>query len=43
MIAQVERINGIIRNLMWKSRQEQDTSIQEINLNLLPAGGTAFS
>jgi PAS domain S-box-containing protein len=35
VITQVERINGIVRNLMWKSRQEQDTSIQEINLNQL--------
>jgi PAS domain S-box-containing protein len=35
VIAQVERINGIIRNLMWKSRQEQETRPQEINLNQL--------
>lgn len=35
VISQVERINSIVRNLMWKSRQEQDTSIQEINLNQL--------
>jgi two-component system, NtrC family, sensor kinase len=35
IIAQVERINGIIRNLMWKSRQEQDSRFQEINLNQL--------
>jgi PAS domain S-box-containing protein len=35
IIAQVERINAIIRNLMWKSRQEQDTRFQEINLNQL--------
>jgi PAS domain S-box-containing protein len=35
VITQVERINGIVRNLMWKSRQEQDTSVQEINLNQL--------
>jgi PAS domain S-box-containing protein len=35
VITQVERINGIIRNLMWKSRQEQETSYQEINLNQL--------
>jgi PAS domain S-box-containing protein len=35
VIQQVERINGIVRNLMWKSRQEQDTSVQEINLNQL--------
>lgn len=35
VITQVERINGIVRNLMWKSRQEQDTSFQEIDLNQL--------
>ena len=35
VIAQVERINGIVRNLMWKSRQEQETQPQEINLNQL--------
>jgi PAS domain S-box-containing protein len=35
VITQVERINAIIRNLMWKSRQEQDTTFQEINLNQL--------
>jgi PAS domain S-box-containing protein len=35
VIAQVERINGIVRNLMWKSRQEQETAIQEINLTQL--------
>ncbi len=35
VITQVERINGIVRNLMWKSRQEQDTSYQEIDLNQL--------
>lgn len=35
LITQVERINGIIRNLMWKSRQEQDQSYQEIDLRQL--------
>jgi PAS domain S-box-containing protein len=35
VIVQVERINAIIRNLMWKSRQEQETGPQEINLNQL--------
>lgn len=35
IITQVERINGIVRNLMWKSRQEQDTRFQVIDLNLL--------
>jgi PAS domain S-box-containing protein len=35
VITQVERINGIIRNLMWKSRQEQDQSFQELDLNQL--------
>lgn len=35
IITQVERINGIVRNLMWKSRQEQETQPQEINLNQL--------
>jgi len=35
VIQQVERINSIIRNLMWKSRQEQESSPQEINLNEL--------
>jgi signal transduction histidine kinase len=35
VITQVERINDIVRNLMWKSRQEQDRSVQEIDLNQL--------
>ncbi len=35
VIAQVDRINAIIRNLMWKSRQEQEASFQEIDLNQL--------
>jgi PAS domain S-box-containing protein len=35
VITQVDRINGIIRNLMWKSRQEQDQSFQELDLNQL--------
>jgi PAS domain S-box-containing protein len=35
VITQVERVNAIVRNLMWKSRQEQDTSYQEIDLNQL--------
>jgi PAS domain S-box-containing protein len=35
ILTQVERINGIIRNLMWKTRQEQETSFQEIDLNQL--------
>lgn len=35
VIAQVERINGIIRNLMWKSRQEQEIAKQDIDLNVL--------
>ncbi|MFZ5433770.1 MAG: ATP-binding protein [Calditrichota bacterium] len=35
VIQQVERINAIIRNLMWKSRQEQESKRQEINLNEL--------
>lgn len=35
VIAQVERINGIIRNLMWKSRQESQQTAQPIDLNLL--------
>ncbi len=35
VITQVERINGIIRNLMWKSRQEQELAKQDINLNVL--------
>jgi len=35
VITQVERINGIVRNLMWKSRQEQETQKQEISLNQL--------
>ncbi|MBU0690202.1 response regulator [bacterium] len=35
VIAQVERINGIIRNLMWKSRQESQQIAQPIDLNLL--------
>ncbi|MDD5087979.1 MAG: ATP-binding protein [bacterium] len=35
VIQQVERINSIIRNLMWKSRQEQESNPQEINLNEL--------
>ena len=35
VISQVDRINGIIRNLMWKSRQEQDQSFQELDLNQL--------
>lgn len=35
VIQQVERINSIIRNLMWKSRQEQESGPQEINLNEL--------
>ena len=35
VISQVERINSIIRNLMWKSRQEQDQSFQELDLNQL--------
>ncbi|MCL4305908.1 response regulator [bacterium] len=35
VIAQVERINGIVRNLMWKSRQEQESAKQDIDLNVL--------
>jgi len=35
VIAQVERINGIIRNLMWKSRQEQEMSRQLIDITTL--------
>ncbi|MCB1059039.1 MAG: response regulator [Calditrichaeota bacterium] len=35
VIAQVERINGIIRNLMWKSRQEQERAKQDIDVNIL--------
>jgi len=35
VLAQVERINGIIRNLMWKSRQEQELAKQDIDLNVL--------
>ncbi|MBU0509991.1 response regulator [bacterium] len=35
VIQQVERVNTIIRNLMWKSRQEQESNPQEINLNEL--------
>ncbi len=35
VITQVDRITAIIRNLMWKSRQEQETSFQEIDLNQL--------
>lgn len=35
VISQVERINGIIRNLMWKSRQEQELAKQDIDLNVL--------
>lgn len=35
VIAQVERINGIVRNLMWKSRQEQELAKQDIDLNVL--------
>jgi PAS domain S-box-containing protein len=35
VITQVERINAIVRNLMWKSRQEQETRCQEIDLNEL--------
>jgi two-component system NtrC family sensor kinase len=35
VIAQVERINGIIRNLMWKSSRESQLTAQEINLNQL--------
>jgi signal transduction histidine kinase len=35
IIAQVERINGIIRNLMWKSSRESQLTSQEINLNQL--------
>jgi two-component system NtrC family sensor kinase len=35
VIAQVERINGIVRNLMWKSRQEQEAAPQDIDLNVL--------
>jgi PAS domain S-box-containing protein len=35
VITQVERINQIIRNLMWKSRQEQDVRFQELDLNQL--------
>ncbi|MCC6476385.1 response regulator [bacterium] len=35
VIAQVERINGIVRNLMWKSRQEQESAPQDIDLNVL--------
>jgi PAS domain S-box-containing protein len=35
VIAQVERINGIIRNLMWKSRQEQERAKQDIDINVL--------
>ncbi|MBI5059487.1 response regulator [candidate division KSB1 bacterium] len=32
VITQVDRITSIIRNLMWKSRQEQDSAYQEIDL-----------
>lgn len=35
VIAQVERINGIVRNLMWKSRQDQELAKQDVNLNVL--------
>ncbi|MCB9366769.1 MAG: response regulator [Calditrichaeota bacterium] len=35
VISQVERINGIVRNLMWKSRQEQEQAKQDIDLNVL--------
>jgi PAS domain S-box-containing protein len=35
ILTQVERINDIIRNLMWKSRQEQDQTFQEIDLSQL--------
>ncbi len=35
VIAQVERINAIIRNLMWKSRQEQEMARQLIDINTL--------
>lgn len=35
VITQVERITKIIRNLMWKSRQEQDIEKQDIDLNVL--------
>lgn len=35
VIAQVERINGIVRNLMWKSRQEQEQARQDIDFNIL--------
>ncbi|MBK6766037.1 MAG: response regulator [bacterium] len=35
VLSQVERINGIIRNLMWKSRQEQELAKQDIDLNVL--------
>ncbi len=35
VIAQVERINGIVRNLMWKSRQEQELAKQDIDINVM--------
>jgi PAS domain S-box-containing protein len=35
VLAQVERINGIIRNLMWKSSQESQQTVQPLNLNQL--------
>lgn len=35
VLAQAERINQIVRNLMWKSRQEQDKSAQELNISQL--------
>ncbi len=35
ILAQVERVHQVVRNMMWKSRQEQDKSAQELDLSQL--------
>jgi PAS domain S-box-containing protein len=35
ILAQVERVHQMVRNMMWKSRQEQDKSEQELDLSQL--------
>jgi len=35
ILAQAERVHAIIQNMMWKSRQDQDKSAQELDLNQL--------
>ncbi|MFH1011346.1 MAG: response regulator [bacterium] len=35
ILSQVERVHQIVRNMMWKSRQEQEKSVQELDLSQL--------